>query len=238
MLISVCIATYNGEKYIEEQINSILPQLSKFDEIIISDDGSTDRTLEILASINDHRIKILKNNDEHGCASNFENALKHSKGDVIFLCDQDDIWSEKKVQTMLADLSHADMVISDASVVNGNLEIINGSFWQLSSPNRGFWGNIYRFAYLGCCMCFRRCVLMKALPFPKNHKMATHDNWLCVVGLFFFNVYYEKSPLIQYRRHTNNVSEGRLTKSTKSFFFKIKYRIYLLWHLFIRKLKS
>ena len=91
-MISVCIATYNGEKYIKEQLLSILPQLGKKDEVIISDDHSTDNTLDIVKGLNDNRIKIVMNNREKGYTSNFENALSYAIGDYIFLSDQDDIW--------------------------------------------------------------------------------------------------------------------------------------------------
>ena len=91
MKISVCIATFNGEKFIQEQIQSILPQLGEDDEIVVSDDGSTDRTMEILELFKDKRIRLLVNEGKHGFIWNFENALRKAKGDVIFLCDQDDI---------------------------------------------------------------------------------------------------------------------------------------------------
>lgn len=107
-MISVCMATYNGGRFIKEQIDSILPQLSQYDELIVSDDGSTDRTLEIIASYKDERIKVFHHQKTGNkyyptlkvCYStnNFENALKQAKGDYIFLCDQDDIWEKNKVE--------------------------------------------------------------------------------------------------------------------------------------------
>ena len=96
--ISVCIATYNGERYIREQLDSILSQLSLDDEVIISDDGSKDSTIEIISSYLDSRIKVFKNNGKHGYVGNFENALNHSSGDFIFLSDQDDIWELQKIE--------------------------------------------------------------------------------------------------------------------------------------------
>ncbi len=100
-MISVCIATYNGEKYIRPQIESIIVQLDPGDEIVISDDGSTDDTLNIIASFADDRIKVfdhsrdkkqkVKYSFEH-VTRNFENALRHAKGDLIFLSDHDDFW--------------------------------------------------------------------------------------------------------------------------------------------------
>ena len=90
-MISVCMATYNGEKYIEEQLKSILSQLGENDEVIVSDDSSTDNTLAIVESFNDVRIKIFPNNKFHSPIFNFENALKQATGDYIFLSDQDDV---------------------------------------------------------------------------------------------------------------------------------------------------
>ena len=89
-MISVCIATYNGEKFIKQQIDSILVQLFDGDELLISDDNSTDRTVEIIKQIADSRIKLFFNK-EKGYTSNFENVLKQVSGDIVFLSDQDEI---------------------------------------------------------------------------------------------------------------------------------------------------
>ena len=105
-MISVCIATYNGGKFLGEQLQSILCQLGKDDEVIISDDGSTDNTYLLVMSIQDNRIKFYKHKSDsfllpHEKATlNFENALKYAKGDYIFLSDQDDVWVENKVEVM------------------------------------------------------------------------------------------------------------------------------------------
>ena len=99
-MISVCMATHNGGKYIKEQIDSILVQISNEDELIISDDSSTDDTVEIIKKIKDKRIKLFENNKFFSPNLNFENALLHSKGDIIFLSDQDDIWKKDKVKIM------------------------------------------------------------------------------------------------------------------------------------------
>lgn len=103
-MVSVCLATYNGEKYIRQQIESILPQLSAADEIVVSDDESTDQTVPILESFNDSRIHIYihKRRNEKVvwdyATHNFENALSHAKGDYIFLSDQDDVFLPEKSQ--------------------------------------------------------------------------------------------------------------------------------------------
>ena len=97
-MISVCIATYNGEPFIAAQLESIIAQLSPEDEIIISDDGSTDRTLEVVQALDFPCVRILHHEGEHGYVSNFENALRAARGDVIFLSDQDDLWKPGKVE--------------------------------------------------------------------------------------------------------------------------------------------
>ena len=98
-MISICIATFNGEHYIKDQLLSILPQLTVHDEVIISDDNSSDKTIKIIEEFNDLRIKIYYNNPlKKGYSNNFENALSKSNQQLIFLCDQDDIWFNNKIQ--------------------------------------------------------------------------------------------------------------------------------------------
>lgn len=101
-MISVCIATYNGEKYLKEQLDSIIPQLTAQDELIISDDGSKDTTMEIIKryAANDSRIKVYKGPGK-GVIANFEFAINQTQGEFIFLADQDDVWLPEKVQTNL-----------------------------------------------------------------------------------------------------------------------------------------
>lgn len=236
MKVSICIATYNGQKYLKAQLDSIISQLSLDDEIIISDDGSSDDTLSIISAYKDSRIKIIHNQFEHGYTPNFENALRHSSGDIIVLSDQDDVWMPNKLSVIKDDLKNAGMVVSDAIVTDSELNIISDSFWKLSSPYHSFWGNILRFSYLGCCLAFHRKVLDVALPFPAKHLLATHDNWLFLVGVSFFRVCFESKPLIKYRRHTQNTSNGCLSKSTNSIWFMFKYRVYLVGHILIRKI--
>ena len=98
---SVCIATYNGSRYIEEQIASILIQLDSDDEIVICDDCSTDNTVNIIENINDARIKIYRNEVNLGHVKNFEKCISLSKFEYIFLSDQDDIWTPGRVHLMM-----------------------------------------------------------------------------------------------------------------------------------------
>jgi len=233
-MISVCIATYNGEKYIKEQLLSILEQIGTDDEIIISDDHSTDGTLGAIGQLSDSRISVFFNS-EKGYTSNFENALRHVSGDIVFISDQDDIWDPKKVCVCLEALQSSDMVVSDCKVINNKKEILSDSYFVLRGVKKTSWGNLIKFGYLGCCFAFRAEILKKALPFPSNRQLCTHDNWLFLVGSFLFNHKVLDDKLIYYRRHDGNVSTGGLI-SGKSGWFKIKYRIYSCFFLIKRSL--
>lgn len=231
-MISVCMATYKGERFIKEQIDSILPQLSQTDELIISDDGSTDRTLKIIASYKDERIQVFhhQKNPEYAkikhcknfyyATSNFENALKQAKGDYIFLSDQDDIWKSDKKEKMLKALSDskADCVMCNFSVIDENGNIIKEKFYDKSPISKVRFFNILKSKFLGCCMAFSREPLQKALPFPC--KLIAHDYWIgCLSERFIFL----NEPLHLYRRYESNVSTSS-EKSKNSLLTKILFR--------------
>lgn len=135
-MISVCMATYNGAKYIKEQIDSILCQLSDSDELIISDDHSTDVTCEIVNSYCDKRIKLFENTLKKGVTHNFENALVHASGDVIFLADQDDVWLSDKIECMTEFLKQGqyDVVMSNCSMVDSNLRMLKERYFDENWP--------------------------------------------------------------------------------------------------------
>lgn len=211
-MISVCVATYNGEKYIKEQLNSILIQLDTDDEVIISDDGSTDQTLDIVRELKDARIQIVINKNKHGFTHNFENALRNAKGDYIFLSDQDDIWAEDKVAVTLEVLKKCDFVISDCVTVNYEMKILSKSRFEDFKMKPGFFRHLLKSRFLGCCMTFNRKVLDAALPFPDRDDLVEHDIWLAAVAFCYFNVQLVNKPLIYYRRHGKNASEGGFTK--------------------------
>lgn len=232
MKISVCIATYNGEKYIKEQLDSILIQLGVNDEVIISDDSSTDKTIELIEFYRDSRIRILRNQKFHSPIYNFENALKEAIGDYIFLCDQDDVWLPDKVENMLQYLVQYDLVVSDCKVVDAELNVISESFFIGRSSRKGFWRNLIKNAYLGCCMAFRKEVLRYILPFPRD--IAMHDIWIGLFVEMHGNSFFLPRQLMLYRRHGANVSFGG-DRSKYSLLYKIKYRLCMLFCLLKRK---
>lgn len=233
------MASFNGEKYIKEQINSILIQLENMDELIISDDGSTDKTLQIIREFDDKRIKLYENNNIHGYAHNFENALKQATGDYIFFSDQDDIWLPNKVAMMLPCLKEDNFVISDAYITNERLEI-RGRISSWRKYKKGYIRNLHKSIYAGCTCAFTKKIKDYSLPFPATLYIQ-HDTWLGLLCELKFNVVYIDEALILYRRHNSNTS-GVGSKSTKTPFFMIKYRTVLLIEtlkrLIMRKLTS
>src|SRR5437867_11201695 len=166
--ISVVMATYNGEKFIEEQLISITSQLCDDSEIIISDNGSTDRTIDIIKSLNDDRILLITNNITKGLVFNFENALKKATGDIIFLSDQDDIWLPGKVEICKQYLNKYHLVVTDAKVIDEDLSVLSESLFQVYNSGPGTFRNLIRNSFIGCCMAFRHEILQLVLPFPKK----------------------------------------------------------------------
>lgn len=227
--VSVCIATYNGEKYIKEQLDSILPQLSKNDEVIISDDSSTDGTIEIIKNYRDSRIKIIENQKFKSPIFNFENSLKNSSGDLIFLSDQDDKWMPDKVEEMVHELENYDLVISDCYWFGNQANGIVSNF-EFRNSRRGVLKNLYKNSYIGNCLAFRKEILEKALPFPKDIPM--HDIWIGLVSDAFYRVLFINKKLSYWRRHEDNSTKLIKNTSPNNLFTILKFRFILVKNLF------
>lgn len=233
MRISVCMATYNGERFIKEQVDSILKQLGSNDEIVISDDGSKDATLDIIKGYRDDRIKIYHHvsegsNSFEKATNNFENALKHATGDYIFLSDQDDIWTDDKVQVMMKGLSNNLLVQCQLSPFGANKESECG---LRIDKIKGFWTNLYMLPFAGCCMAFKRSLLEVTLPFPKG--ITAHDAWIGMVGVVSGRYCFIENKCQLYRLHNDNVSG--ISKSSNSLWFKISYRWNILKNILQRR---
>lgn len=208
-MISVCMATYNGEKFIKEQIDSILLNMNDNDELVISDDGSNDKTLAIIKQYNDSRIKLV-DGPRKGVKKNFENAIQYATGEYIFLADQDDIWKNDKVKTVLKYFyENLDtlLVIHDAEVFNSSTkEIIYDSFFKFRNSKSGLLNNFIKNSYIGCCMAFNAELKEKIIPIPEDIDM--HDQWIgLIVEIERGKPLFIKEKLLKYRRHGNNVSQ-------------------------------
>ncbi len=231
-MISVCIATHNGEKHIKHQLDSILSQLCERDEVVVSDDGSTDATLSIIEEMADERIKIYHyaqpsktmHSHEYVCR-NFENALKHAKGEYIFLSDQDDEWLPDKVEVCIQDLKEHDLVLHEFMHIDENENIINSHHYNGTFRPKNYF--LRKGKHFGCAMAFRRKVLDYVLPFPKY--LVLHDYWIGILVETLGNFYYEERPLIKYRIHLQNTS-----RTKNSLKFKFSYRVVTLWYVLRR----
>lgn len=229
--ISVAMATYNGERYIKEQIESILKNLQENDELIISDDGSTDNTTSIIKSFKDDRIKLY-DGPKKGLNLNFDNAIRHTSGKYIFLADQDDIWSENKVETILNIFKNnkTSLVMHDAIVFNDmTKEVIYDSFFKYRNSGKGVIKNIWKDTYMSCCMAFDSKLKKIVLPIPRD--IETPDQWIGILN----DIYNKDSilineKLIKYRRHQHNTTTMRHYKLPKM----IKKRIVLIHRLLER----
>jgi glycosyltransferase involved in cell wall biosynthesis len=227
MKISIAMASYNGEKFIHKQLKSIINQLDEKDEIIISDNGSSDNTIEIIKSFSDDRIMLL-HNPIKGVIKNFENALKNTTGDIIFLSDQDDVWLPQKINTVKKCLENYDLAVSDCMVVDDEENILESSFFKIKKSGVGVIKNLKENTYLGCCMAFTKDLLKLALPFPE--KIPMHDIWLGFIADIFFKPCFINDKLVLYRRHSGNASftAGR---SGFSLYQKINFRIQTIRYL-------
>ncbi len=228
-MISVALAAYKGEKYIAQQLSSILPQLSFDDEIIVSDDkpgGMTEKIVKKMAA-EDSRIIYVEGKGK-GVVTNFVNAIRYCRGDKIFLCDQDDVWLPDKVKRVMEAFDEgADLVLHNAYITDGNLNITDYSFFEKRGSKKGVIRNTLKNSYMGCCMAFDRKLLKKIMPMPKFIPM--HDQWIGILGEIYGKVKFIDTPLIYYRVHGGNVTGGETT-----FKQKLYWRRYLIEKLFKR----
>lgn len=208
-MISVCLATYNGAEFIERQLDSVLKQLHPNDQVIIVDDKSTDSTVDVINNRYGNRVEIFINDQNLGAIKSFEKAISLARGDTLFLCDQDDLWDDHKVETVMRAFKeqNADLVIHDAVVVDGNLEVINPSWndYNNNKINQGIFGNIVKNAFTGAFMAFKRELTPAILPFPPFIEM--HDQWIALVCMMKKRkIVFIDQPLMKYVRHGGNVT--------------------------------
>ena len=212
--IDILMATYNGEKYVAKQIESILNQSYKNIRLVISDDCSKDGTREILKQYeNDERVEIHLQKENLGYIRNFEFLLKQVKNELYMLSDQDDVWLEEKVEKSLETLKkeNADMVFGDLEVVDEDLKTIYPSFGDFMLLNRKIKKQInnYELNYLyncvtGCTILSKKEFIEKILPVPYKSKYVAHDHWMGLMVSLYGKMVYMPEKYIKYRQHGNN----------------------------------
>jgi glycosyltransferase involved in cell wall biosynthesis len=215
MKLSVALCTFNGEKFIEQQINSILNQSIKVDEIVVCDDQSTDKTVEILKKLQSENsaIVIVENEINLRSTKNFQKAISLCTGDFIFLSDQDDVWNEQKVEKTLAVFKEnplAEGVFSNANLIDENNAVFtNKTIWdsvfflekELKKPLNFFDiiaknGNVVT----GATLCIKKEVKSFIVPFSEEN---LHDEWIATLLALRETLFYSKENLISYRIHNS-----------------------------------
>lgn len=220
---AVLMATYNGEKYLRKQIDSILRQTFDNFILVIRDDGSSDETIAIIEEYceNDNRIVFLTNNsNEKGAYLNFWNLLYFARNNTIcdyyFLCDQDDIWELNKLERMIKFAVTENpitplLVYSDMSVINEKDEVIYDSYdMMLNNGDCHPCSTFYtRDLFWGCTMMINKSLLWNIPLFPLNDERITimsHDTYLAEFAALYGEVKYLKQTLTRHRKHLDNVS--------------------------------
>ncbi len=222
--LSVCMATCNGARFLEAQIDSILAQLEPGDELLVSDDGSTDASPDILAGYGE-RIHVVGTSRVGGVVPNFERVLSAARGGLIALSDQDDVWLEGRVALIRERLRHAAMLAMDGVVVDQDLEPTGATVREYAGSRGGFVRTLMANGYVGCCLAFRREIVDLALPFPRG--VAAHDWFIALVAELLFDVERTDRRTILFRRHGNNASTtGR--RSSNGLWTKLASRVRML----------
>lgn len=229
-LISIAMATYNGETFLKQQIESILCQTYKNIELIICDDMSTDNTVQIVEEymkIYDC-IKLYKNKTNLGFVKNFEKAIEFSSGDFIALADQDDIWDINKLEIYIDEIIKIEknyinlpiMVHSDLTTVSSNGEIINDSYFKFRnytfSNKRSIGTMLGPCGVMGNTILFNKELKNYILPFPEM--LAFHDYWIALVNELFGKRVTIHNSLVKYRLHETNSSNSMDNISKKKSF--------------------
>lgn len=211
MKISVCLASFNGEQFIEEQLTSILNQLGPDDELVVSDDHSNDRTLELVRALNDQRIVLITASTNVGHVRNFERAISSASGDLLFLSDQDDIWHPQKIKTVVREFEQhpkVQMIHHALSTIDEHGHTLQPLFNPQPEGEQGGICHLisqwYRCSVFGCGVAFRRELLPVLLPFPPF--AYAHDHWIVAASGWRGGMLQINSPLVSYRQHHLNLT--------------------------------
>ena len=235
-MIDILLSTYNGEKYVEELLESLNNQTYKDFNVIVRDDGSTDRTLDIIKKYRDTNslpIHILNDSlGNLGSTLSFETLMRNSKADYFMFCDQDDYWCEQKIEISLKRMYELESssgekapctVFTDLYVVDENLNIVNDSFFKAARMPFDVVNDLYKAMAVsvapGCTMLMNKWVLDYTLPIPKT---VIHDFWIIVLTAKYGKVACLNVPTIKYRQHGNN-SIGSTLSGKKYIYNRLRH---------------
>ncbi|GIG39636.1 glycosyltransferase [Cellulomonas phragmiteti] len=215
--VSVCMATFRGARWVEEQIASVLAELGPDDELVVVDDASDDATPQVLEALRDPRVRVLPQSVNRGYVRTFEAALQAARGDVLLLADQDDVWVPGRLARMVDDLAAGDVVATNLATLGGP-DAIPGPYGQRAWRLRGKVGGrgardvlgvlAGNRPYFGCAMGVRREALDVLLPFP-DFLVESHDLWIALYGNLTGSMVHDETVSVLRRYHEDNTSPAR-----------------------------
>lgn len=203
MRLSVCLATYNGAKFVDEQLSSIFSQLGDRDEVVFADDGSTDDTVARVLRFG-RQVRVVSTDRVGGVVANFERVLAAAEGDGLVLCDQDDVWLPGRLDLIRQRLEQCQLVVLNGQIVDEHLVYRGKTIFEVLGTRAGFWPNLAKNSFIGCCMAFRRELRNRILPFPAG--VPWHDWYIGLVAESIGNVDRVDTVTLLYRRHGANFS--------------------------------
>ena len=215
-MISIAMTTYNGEKYLREQLDSILTQTYKNFELIICDDCSKDKTRKILTEYEqkDNRIKIYFNEENLGFKKNFEKAISFCNGDYIAFCDQDDVWNSTKLELSLSEIKSYSLLCTNAELTDSNLKPLGYTMKDsitipnFTKDNLEILKNLIHHNFVqGATILAKSVFIKKYLPIPKD--VIFHDWYYAVCAMCENGIKYLDNCTIKYRQHQSNVTENK-----------------------------
>jgi glycosyltransferase involved in cell wall biosynthesis len=233
MKISIALCTYNGEKHLREQLKSLEEQTLKADEVVICDDNSSDNTIQIINEYLDKlNIKLTVNKTNLGVTKNFEQAISLCEGDIIFLCDQDDVWDKNKIKIMAEKMQDekVGLCCCDGIITDSNLNpLSNYTLWNTSGLDKvnldkfNAYNLINNYCFTGMAMAFKSYLKKYILPISKN---AVHDEWIAFISVCISKVAFVEEKLVFYRQHNNQQIGINSIKSIKEIWqFLNNYKI-------------
>ncbi|NLH92434.1 MAG: glycosyltransferase, partial [Atopobium sp.] len=209
MKISVVIATYNGEKYILDQLTSLLDQCRQPEQVLIFDDCSTDNTPSLIKSfIEKNKLSgwnLIENEQNKGWRCNFWNGILISTGDIVFLCDQDDIWRRDKIQKMseaMEDNSKIELLASGYTKLFDETGELDPMPEHMDIVQQAIYNNIFYVLLPGCTYCVRRSLIDQVAPYWEPE--TAHDEILWRFSLFSESLYVYRENFIKWRKHKNS----------------------------------
>lgn len=221
MRLSICLATYNGAKFVNEQLSSIFSQLSDVDEVVFADDGSSDDTVARVLSFG-RQVRVVSTDRVGGVVANFERVLAAAEGDGLVLCDQDDVWLPGRLDLIRERLARSHLVILNGRIVDEDLVSRGQTIFDVLGIRSGFFPNLIKNSFIGCCMAFRRELLNRILPFPVG--VPWHDWYIGLVSECTGRVERVDTVTMLYRRHGANSSPTG-DKSSYSLLRKLLMRL-------------